>query len=300
MLVDAMTSQTLTVLFADLANSTHLYQIRGDVEAHQLVTDSLHCMRVIVERHHGTLLKTVGDAVLASFDQADSAFLASVDIQREHQALSLSVRVGFHHGPVIPDGGDVYGNAVNLAARVAAFAEANEICTTEETVAQLSTRHRSSALFLDSVDFKGISTPMPVYRIQWVEDVQAETTIAKAVSRSQRYQTNHVLELRIGAKRIRIDTENSAVTFGRAVNNDVTIDIESSSRNHAKIEFVRGRFLIHDSSTNGTYIIRSGFSPEFIRRESASLDNTGSIGLGFIPNSDAPHIIEFRSTTVTK
>ncbi|MGK0320758.1 MAG: adenylate cyclase, partial [Granulosicoccus sp.] len=70
------------------------------------------------------------------------------------------------------------------------------------------------------------------------------------------------------------------------------------SRNHAKIEFVRGRFLIQDSSTNGTYIIRSGLSPEFIRRESASLDSAGIIGLGFIPASEAQHIIKFRSTTV--
>jgi adenylate cyclase len=294
-----MTSQILTVLFADLAGSTHLYQTKGDVEAHQRVSDSLQCMRIAVERHKGTLLRTVGDAVLASFDQADAAYLASVDIQREHQSLNLSVRVGFHHGPVIPDGGDVYGNAVNLAARVAAFAEANEICTTEDTVAQLSIRHRSYALFLDSVDFKGMSIPMPVYRMQWTDD-DAQTAIVAAVSRTTRYQSNLVLELMIGTKRLRIDAENPVVTFGRSVENDVIIDIESASRNHAKIVFVRGRFLIQDSSTNGTYLIRSGFSPEFIRRESASLDNFGSIGLGFIPDSEAQHIIEFRCTTVAK
>lgn len=294
-----MTSQILTVLFADLAGSTHLYQTKGDVEAHQRVTDSLHCMRLVVERHKGTLLRTVGDAVLASFEQADAAYLASVDIQREHQALNLAVRVGFHHGPVIPDGGDLYGNAVNLAARVAAFAEANEICTTEDTVAQLSIRHRSYALFLDSVDFKGMSAPMPVYRIQWTDD-QAETAIVTAVSRTKRYQSNLVLDLMIGSKRLRIDAENPVITFGRSVDNDVIIDIESASRNHAKIEFVRGRFLIQDSSTNGTYLIRSGFSPEFIRRESASLDNFGSIGLGFIPDSQAQYIIEFRCTTIAK
>ena len=293
-----MTSQTLTVLFADLADSTKLYQTQGDVEAHQLVIDSLQRMQIIVERHHGMLLKTVGDAVLASFEQANSAYLASVDIQREHQALSLSVRVGFHHGEVIPDGGDVYGNSVNLAARVAAFAEANEICTTEDTVSQLSIRHRSKALYLDSVDFKGISTPMPVYRVQWVDD-DAETAIVTAVSRNVRYQTNNVLDLLIAGTRIRIDSGNPVVTFGRAMGNDVVIDSESASRNHAKIELVRGRILIHDSSTNGTYISRSGLASEFIRRESASLGNIGKIGLGFIPDSQPEHIIEFRSTTDT-
>lgn len=294
-----MTSQTLTVLFADLAGSTRLYQTQGDVEAHQRVTDSLQCMREVIERREGTLLRTVGDAVLASFQQTDSAYLAAVDIQKAHQRLNLSVRVGFHHGEVIPDGGDVYGNAVNLAARVASFAEACEICTTEDAVAQLSVRHRSNALFMDRIDFKGMSEPMPVYRIQWSED-DAATAIVSAASRTTRYQTNLVLDLLIGARRIRIDSENPVLTFGRAFDNDVIIDIESASRNHAKIELARGRFLIHDSSTNGTYLIRGGFSSEFIRRESASLDNFGSIGLGFSPDTNSRHVIEFRITTVAR
>ena len=294
-----MSSRTLTVLFADLAGSTRLYQTIGDVEAHQRITDSLQCMRRVIERHQGVLLRTVGDAVLASFDYTDAAYLAAVDIQREHQSLSLSVRVGFHHGEVIPDAGDVYGNAVNLAARVASFAEADEICTTEDAVAQLSIRHRSNALFLDRVDFKGISIPMPVYRVQWSEDV-AETAIISAADRTQRYQTNMVLDLLIGAKRLRVDGTNPVITFGRAWNNDVIIDTESASRNHAKIELARGRFLIHDSSTNGTYLVRGGFSPEFIRREATSLYNFGSIGLGFNPGVQSLHVIEFRVTTVSR
>ncbi len=294
-----MTSQALTVLFADLAGSTRLYQTQGDTEAHQRVTDSLSCMRQVVERHGGTLLRTVGDAVLASFEQTDAAYQASIDIQKEHQLLSLSVRVGFHHGNVIPDAGDVYGNAVNIAARVAAFAEADEICTTEEAVAQLSIRFRSQALFLDRVDFKGVDNPLPVYRIQWAEDA-AQTAIIMAESRTQRYQTNQVLDLLIGARRLRIDTLNPVVTFGRAHDNDVRIDAESASRNHATIEMVRGRFLIHDASTNGTYLVRGGFATEFLRRESASLDNFGSIGLGFNPQSEPQHAIEYRVTTVAR
>ena len=292
-----MTIQTLTVLFADLAGSTKLYQTRGDVEAHQLVADSLQCMRDVVEGRGGKLLRTVGDAVLASFEQTDAAYQAAVDIQSEHLALKLSVRVGFHHGEVIPDAGDVYGNAVNLAARVAAFAEADEICTTEDAVAQLSIKHRSRARYLDHVDFKGISAPMQVYRIQWTDD-SAETAIVAAESRTQRYQSNLVLDLLIDAKRIRIDSESPVFTFGRAFDNNVIVDIESASRNHAKIELARGRFLIQDTSTNGTYLIRGGFLSEFIRRESASLDNFGSIGLGFKPDATSHRVIKYRINTL--
>lgn len=292
-----MTSETITILFADLAGSTRLYQTEGDIEAHQRVSDSLLCMKQVIERHQGTLLRTVGDAALASFQTTDAAHSAAVGIQREHAALNMSVRVGFHYGEVIPDGGDVYGNAVNLAARVASFAEADEICTTEEAVAQMSIRNRSSAQYLDRVDFKGMSEPMPVYRIQWAGD-NGETAIVTSVSRTQRYQTRFVLDLLIGAKRIRVDKTNPRVTFGRSVDNDVIVDTESASRSHAKIELTRGRYVLHDSSTNGTYLIRGGFTPEFIRRESATLDNFGSIGLGFSPNLESKHIIEFRVTTM--
>lgn len=288
-----MDSQKLTVLFADLAGSTRLYQTRGDVEAHSRVTDSLQCMTRVVESHSGQLLKTVGDAVMASFDNTDSAYLAAIDIQRQHTTLSLSVRVGFHYGEVIPDAGDVFGNTVNLAARVSSFAEANEIYTTEDAVEQLSHRHRSSTQCLDHIEFRGMSEPMAVYRIHWASD-GGETTIISAVSRPEQHKPDISLDLQIGAKRIRLDANNTAVTLGRGSDNDVTVDTESASRNHAKIELVRGRYVLHDSSTNGTYLIADGISPRFVRRESTALDNFGSIGLGFSPESDALHSIEFR------
>lgn len=292
-----MTSKILTVLFADLAESTQLYQTQGDVGAHQRVSDSLRCMRYIVENQNGTLLRTVGDAVLASFDHAESAYHAALEIQKEHRMLNLSVRVGFHHGNVILDGGDVYGSAVNLAARVAAFCEANEICTTEDTIGQLSVKQRSKTQYLDRVDFKGISSPIPVYRIQWDND-DYETSIATAPSHTDRYQNNLVLDLTVGAKRIRVDSNNPVVTFGRSNGNDVSINIEPTSRNHAKIEMSKGRFVIQDHSTNGTYIVRDGHTSEFIRRESAALENYGCIGLGFSPDDDSRHVIEFDISSV--
>ncbi len=292
-----MTSKILTVLFADLAESTQLYQTKGDLGAHQQVSDSLYCMREAVERQEGTILRTVGDAVLASFNCADSAYQAALDIQKEHRLLNLSVRVGFHHGNVILDGGDVYGSAVNLAARVAAFCKADEICTTENTISQLSINRRANTKFLDRVEFKGISTPIPVYRIQWDND-DSETSIATAPNHSTRYQTNLVLDLVVGSKRIRVDSNNPVVTFGRSYGNDVSIDIEPASRNHAKIEMSKGRFVIQDHSTNGTYIVRNGSTSEFIRRESAALENFGSIGLGFSPDDNSQNVIEFDISSV--
>lgn len=288
-----MGPEKLAVLFADLVGSTKLYQTQGDTEAHMLVMHSLQCMKSVIESHSGQLLKTVGDAVLASFESTDMAYLAAVDIQRKHTELNLSVRVGFHYGEVIPDAGDIYGNAVNLAARVASFAESDEICTTEDALAQLSIKHRSCTRYLDQVNFKGIAEPMAVYRIHWADD-DDETTIITAASRSLHYKSDLVLHLRLNEKHLTVDARNPVVTFGRASDNNVIVDTDMASRNHGKIEMVQGRFLLHDSSTNGIYLVKGSGSLEFIRREYAFLENYGSIGLGFNPNDESTDIMEFR------
>lgn len=288
-----MSSCTLTVLFADLAGSTRLYQTQGDEQAYRKVSQSLQCMKNLIETHSGQLLRTVGDSALASFTDADAAYLAAVDIQKEHVALDLSVRIGFHPGEVIPDAGDVYGNAVNLAARVAQFAEADEICITEAAVAQLSVAHRSNASYISKVTFKGVSQPMSVYRVLWDHD-NVHTAIVSNKRNTARFQTDHILELQIGTRSITVCPDNKALTIGRADNNDLVVDGESASRNHAQIELVRGRYILHDSSTNGSYVIRGSNAPEFVLRESVELDQSGMIGLGIIPNSADGYAIHYR------
>ncbi|MFK7994445.1 MAG: adenylate/guanylate cyclase domain-containing protein [Granulosicoccus sp.] len=290
--------QTLTVFFSDIANSTRLYQERGDVVAHRLITNCLIELRRVVENHDGKLLRTVGDAVLASFESSDNAMLAAVESQRMQLLSPLRIRIGFHAGEVIPDSGDVYGNAVNVAARVAGFANASEIYTTEDTVYQLSPQMRKAATFLDHVDFKGIEQPLPVYRIQWQEESTQkpteDTRIVTAVSRTSKYRSDMVLELSMGALTIRIDKDNPQIRIGREVDNDFVIRHESTSRYHASIELQRGRFLISDSSTNGTYLIRQGTNALFVRRESISLDSTGIIGAGWHPSASDAEQISYR------
>lgn len=288
-----MAPQSLTVLFADLTGSTRLYQTQGDVSAHKTVSQSLQCMKSAIERYGGQLLRTVGDAALASFENTDAACSAAIDIQRGHTLLGLSVRVGFHVGEVIEDSGDVYGNAVNLAARVAAFAEANEICITDKAVARLSQAHRTNTHFLDTVEFKGVSQPIPIFRVHWQAD-GGQTVIVTDASSEHRNTSHHALQITVDEKQIVIDAHRPSLSFGRSIQNDVVIDYESASRNHASVDLVRGRYVLSDSSTNGTYLLKDGAELEFVRRESVSLDHHGVIGLGFNPEEESSHIIQYR------
>ena len=184
--------QTLAILFADIAGSTELYERVGDVEAHRRVAESLAFMAEAVQVNAGTVLRTVGDSTLASFDQCDDALGAACDMQRLHKITPLSVRIGFHIGPVIPDKGDVYGNAVNIAARVASFAKTEEITATEQAVASLNNGNRARATLLDAINVKGISDPMGVYRIAWEADESMHTRVAAPVNIKQKTQTRDI------------------------------------------------------------------------------------------------------------
>ena len=235
--------------------------------------------------------------MLASFNQTNNAFHAAIAIQRSHVKSALSVRVGFHYGEVIPDEGDIYGNAVNLAARVTGYANASEIFTTEDTVAHLSALHQAHAYYLDQIDFKGVDNPMPVYRINWSEESEETTEIVAAVSRTSGNQATLLLKLMLGARSVSLDPDNPLLKIGRAVDNDFIVHHNSTSRNHAQVEFLSGRYQLTDSSTNGTYVVRAGRNPLFIRRESVFLEDSGLIGLGWVPSPDDKQAVRFRVTS---
>ena len=292
-----MTPQALTVLFADISGSTRMYQTQGDEQAHQRISESLLCMKQVIERHGGTLLRTVGDSALASFDKADAACESAVGILQAHMDMGLSARVGFHFGDVIPDAGDVYGNTVNLAARIAEFAEPNEICTTEGALSRLSHKHRSNTHFLDTVNFKGVSSPISVYRVHWRTD-SAQTQIVTTSTDELRNPVGRALVFEHAGQRVRLDAHRPTLTLGRAEENDLVVDTDSASRNHASIECIRGRYVLSDFSTNGTYVLKEGGAVEFVRRESTSLDQVGVIGCGFDPRDNREGVVEFRLITV--
>ena len=85
------TTRTLAVLFADIGGNTALYESVGDAEAHRRVAESLAFMKSAIETHGGTLLRTVGDAALATFTRGDEACLAADAMQRMHRDRPLRV-----------------------------------------------------------------------------------------------------------------------------------------------------------------------------------------------------------------
>lgn len=276
-------TSTLAVLFADIGNSTVLYQQFGDKTAHKMVKDCLVLMRQMVEQARGDLLRTVGDAVLASFEDCDSAFEAAEAIHIAMSSQILSVRVGFHWGDVIPDQGDVYGNTVNIAARVADLATVGEIMTTGEVVQRLSPDNKTKAQLLNRSMLKGLARPLDFYRLHWRKEETEQVTRAYTIPILN--NDEYVLLLTSGDQQITLTNNGESVSIGRGDNNSIQTSHNAASRVHATVERKSGKFVLTDCSTNGTYVSKNGGPPVYVHRDVITLDGIGVITMGFTPNN---------------
>lgn len=278
--------QTLAILFADIGGSTRLYEQMGDVEAHRHVVESLAFMERAIVNNGGTLLRTVGDASLASFTSCDDALHAAIAMQHLHRRSPLSVRIGFHFGPVIPDKGDVYGNAVNIASRVATFARVDEITATERSVGCLSPANQRRATLLDTTTVKGVSGPIGIYRIAWLDQDDSTTVVTMPPRYASDGNINLRIELRCLQRILQRESDAVPLSIGRASDNDLPVPSDRASRYHARLEWDRGQFLLVDESTNGTFLEREDQPAIFLRRKSMPISGTGRLGIGGPPGSD--------------
>ena len=129
-----------SVLFADVSGSTKLYETAGDAVAHAAIEKCVNLMREKTVNAKGRVIKTIGDEVMSAFATADHAADAAIEMQSAISEMppvgstQIGIRIGFNHGPVVERDGDVFGDAVNLAARLAGVATKGQIITARDTV----------------------------------------------------------------------------------------------------------------------------------------------------------------------
>lgn len=281
----------IAVLFAVVCDSARLYETLGDDHAHRRIADCAKAMAATVAAHDGRVVKTADAELLAVLPDADSAYLAASDIKDARGSGGLPVRIGFHVGPVIEEAGDVYGDTVNLAARVAALARAGEALITDEAVRALSARNRNGTRLLDrETAVKGKSAPITVHEIA-IPD-QDTTMLAGLAASPQKHNTRLALKYR--DRRLIVGGHTGNITIGRVEDNDLVVSDTAVSRLHATIEGRRGHFHIKDVSTNGTYVQEGGCAPLLLKREKLQLTGTGSLSLGRTPSTNPENLIWFE------
>ena len=163
--MDAYTETTTVqaALFADLCDYTRITEELGDAAAARIALALREIAIAVARRHHGRVVKTLGDGVHLHFAKPADAVRASLALQCEIGQWDLPrARVGVNAGPMIAAGGDYYGRAVNIAARIAAQAAPGEVLV-GESVAR-SSCGRVCFDSIGAVALKGVAEPVALYR----------------------------------------------------------------------------------------------------------------------------------------
>lgn len=289
-----------TVLFADVAGSTALYELLGDERAFALVEQCLALMGACTAEAGGRVVKTIGDAVMAAFATPAAAAAAARAMQQRIRGLAappsvppgvhLQLRIGLHAGPVVERDGDLFGDTVNLAARLCDLASRGQVVLDEATAAQLGADQASLLHPLFSVPVKGKAEEVGLVELDWQAGVPERTLIAP-VARPRRGAAR--LEVAFDGQRLEMGPERRKVTIGRDHEADLTVRERSASRAHAMIERRRDRFVLVDHSANGTFVSLDGRPEVVVHREELPLIGAGRIAFGQ-PLAEAQQVLEFR------
>ncbi len=291
--------EILTVMFADVAGSTRLYDQLGDVKAEERISWVVALMVAVVERHEGALIKTIGDEIMCRFGDPSSALLAACEIQqtlREKAGADddhLKVRIGLQHGKSIVKEGDLFGDTVNVAARMAGLALADQIITTAECV-DAAQRAPVASRRINALYVKGKEAPIEVHEVLWQPDDGELTTLFSSPVKEAPKREHLALALLYLGKSFRLGGETSVLNIGRGSACDVEVSSRAASRVHAKLEILRDKIVLVDQSTNGTFVTLDSGEALFIHKEALPLTRSGVISLGVPSEEGAEHLISFH------
>jgi class 3 adenylate cyclase len=272
------------VLFADVSGSTRLYERLGDRLALALIERCVDVMQQVTLRLNGTVVKTIGDEVMAAFADAVTGCRAAAEMQLavctlpESIEYGLTLHCGVHFGEVMVSEGDFFGDTVNVAKRLAEISKSGQIVTSGEVVRLLPAELVKLTRFLDAEQVKGRAAPLELHEILWEPDV--ELTEMASGSAWKRPQLVLQMVLRYRGREYRVDDEHPAISLGRDARADIPLHDKLASRNHCRVEKSRDKFTFFDFSSNGSYVRAGGGEEQVVRRESIVLRDAGTISFG--------------------
>jgi adenylate cyclase len=289
----------VAILFADVVGSTKLYEQLGDLRARDMVGICVELMRNATDRHHGTVIKTMGDEIMATFASADDALDAGAQMQRDianHPGLkvndhAVAIRIGCNYGPVVMEARDIFGSAVHTANRMTSQAKAGQIMTTATMVEHLSSEWRASVRQIDMATLKGRRNEVALFEVLW--QPEESTSMVPTISTGEHADPPLRLRLRYQGQEVVVDHDREIITMGRAEENDLVVKGNLISRLHVRIELTRNKFMLIDQSTNGTFVASKSGEDTFVRRDSMQIRGEGLIGLGKAPDGSSSQVIRY-------
>ena len=293
--------EPLVVLFADISESTRLYDTLGNTEAQDLVSQCLSLLVEVAEKFRGRLARTIGDEVMCVFSNASDATQAAGEMQAGVRNLQIvdelpfgriQVRIGMHYGPVRVESGELFGETINIASRMVSLAKADQIITSEPTVWKMSEDQRAMTRYVDEQTISGRLEKMDFYEVIW--EISDLTDLATHEPPKELRTTHTALRLSFGDQEFFLDEDTPAIAIGRSETNQLVVPTQLASRHHAEIHYTRGRFVLHDQSVNGTFVRREGGQEVSLLRDDFPLSGSGSISLSEPLNDREEFMIHYR------
>jgi class 3 adenylate cyclase len=290
----------VAILFADVVGSTQLYDKFGDTKASETVAACLSVMKDSTHEFNGTVIKTIGDEVMATFPDVDDAMSAAIMMQtqitadnKEEGRIPVSIRIGCHFGPVVQEQNDIFGAAVHTANRMTSQAKARQVVISGETVKKMSDKFKEQTRQIDVASVRGRIDEVALYELLWNPD--EATSMLPTIEWEGRGKNSSKVELSFRDQSIEVSDQRKSVSLGRADDNDLVIKGNLISRIHAKIEMRRGKILLIDQSTNGTFLQNIEGDESFVRRDSVELHGEGTIGLGRSEEPGSSLAVHFKT-----
>lgn len=288
----------MAVLFADITGSTRLYEKLGNAQAVECVGLCLRIMRESAVGCAGRVVQTIGDEILCVFRsalaaaQAAAEMQARIEMQEPVSGERLQIHVGLQFGSVLEEGQCVFGDCVNVAARMVKLAKPSQIIAAGECVNAIGGSGGIQTRALDKLPVKGREKEIDVYEILWREAEDLTLVATRALNPPQAK-----LRLRHGGRELIMEEGCAPVSLGREESCSIVIGDRKASRQHARIERRRDKFVLVDVSTNGTFVTFHGEPETPVRREEIVLQGRGSISFGHPYRSDPAEVAAFDVET---
>lgn len=271
------------VIFAELIGAAELYAHANDAAAHEAISAYADKLAQAAVATRARVVKRIGGRLLLLADNPESAARTAVALQVAAGQLPaaangtrLGLGVGFHYGPVIQNEADVFGDTVNMAARLVEQAARGQILLDADTAKGVDSLYRGSIRQLYSVQLKGVPEEISLCEIVWRADEPATFYPFDPVSVPSRAKLKLVYRGRTLVLRRIVE----AVTMGRDPGCELVIEDEHASRQHCTIKRRHEHFVLADNSTNGTFVQVEGEEEIMLQRDEFTLRKRGWISFG--------------------
>ncbi len=272
--------KTITVMFTDIKGSTAYFEKYGDVAGLMMVHQCNDMLRHIVEQHGGRVVKEIGDAIMAIFEECSESVQAAIEMQKSLIGFNapkpeqdhVFIRIGLNYGTGLVKSNDVFGDVVNVASRVESVASPEQIVISDTLNQQLGPTSKFKITYLGRYALKGKEGDRDLFEVIWDEKRQARPATAHTVVVSDakfkvvtpKFKLQHIRK--DGSVGTEHELKNGKLTIGR-VEADIRFPADPQmSEMHAKFFVDRGQLYVEDLSGGkgifvrliATYMLQNG------------------------------------------